>query len=618
MRLVFVSVVIGAFLTLPALAGPNRWTLDGPTGGKVNQFVTDVSVPSIVYAAAQSGLYRSTDSGQHWTGAPEMFGTPVSAVAVTPADPSRVFAATQSGLMRSTDRGATWTNLSPQFLVVYQVAASPSNANVVYIDSNHGLGVSTDGGVTFATAAGTGLAGTGSITAMRVDPQVPTTVYASLNSYYGVYKSVDSGAHWSAANSGLPTSSLFFAAYSLEIDPANGSTIYIVGQGGVYKSADGGGSWNALNLGKEIGYAYSLAVNRSSPSMLFAATANGLFRSGDGGAHWSELGSTFNVTGVAINSFDGTSVVTSADFKVYRSTDGGVTMQESSGGLTAFSVNAIAVDPHDPFKVYAGGPQGIYKSSDHGKTWSLTGRQASALAIDATDSNTLYMLFFTALYRSVDSGATWEGFSEGLPNNATTAIASAPGIHGRIYAVAGGTIYRRDGEQPWSSLTTGLPANGVLFIAFDPSNGQSMFAGTSDALFRSANGGNTWSGVSLPAGFSPSGMAIDPFDSRHQFVWSLGSMFVTNDGGSAWSPAETGFLNTIVFDPSTRGRVYRNAAPILTWSNDGGKTWARRDYGLGPIGGAILAIGGDGTLFKGGPDGGVYVFESGRRRAAGR
>jgi photosystem II stability/assembly factor-like uncharacterized protein len=615
MRLLRAALLIASFLAVPALAGLNRWTLDGPAGGKVTQFVADVSAPSTVYAATQSGLYRSADSGQHWTVVPEMFGVPVVNVAVTPADPSRVFAATQSGLFRSSDRGATWTNVSPRSLVAYRLAVSPSNANVLYLDSNRGFGVSTDGGVTFALGAA-GL-GQGGITSLSVDPQVPSTVYASFNSYDGVFKSVDEGAHWSASNSGLPNS-LFFTVYWLEVDPSNGNTIYAAGQGGVYKSTDGGGSWSALNLGTPIGYAYSLSINRFAPSMVFAATANGLFRSNDGGAHWSALAATFNVSSIGITSTDGMSIVTSADFKVSRSSDGGATLQESSSGLTAFSVNAIVTDPRDPSTVYAGGPPGIFKSRDHGRTWSLTGREAKALAIDATDSNTLYMLFLTALYRSVDGGATWDGFSNGLPDNATSAIATPPAIHGRLYAVAGGVIYRRDGEQPWTALTTGLPANGVIFIGFDPSNGQSMFAATASALFRSSDGGNSWSAASLPQGFSPSGLVIDPFDVRHQFVWSETALYVTTDGGSTWSSVPTAFLNTIVFDPTTRGRVYRNAAPTLGWSNDGGKTWARLDYGLGPLSGAVLAIGRDGTLFKGGPEGGVYVYEFGRRRAAGK
>lgn len=555
-------------------------------------------------------MFRSTDAGQHWVAVPEMLGDPVYAVAVTAADPAEVFAATYAGLMKSSNRGETWTNLSP-FPLSLLVAVSPSNAEVVYTVQSSGPKVSTDGGVTFGSV-GTGLA-VAPITALRVDPQTPTTVYASLNSNDGVYKSVDAGAHWSPANHGLPG-----VVYSLEIDPVSGNTIYAVGQGGVYKSTDGGGSWGALNLGTPIGYAYSLAINRSSPSMLFAATANGLFRSADGGSHWTALALTFNVSAVAINTSDGMSIVASADYKNYRSTDGGATVQESSVGLTAFQANAIVVDPNDSSTVYAGGPQGIFQSGDYGRTWSLTGRAATALAIDAADSKTLYLLFLTALYRSSDGGITWDGFSDGLPGGNSNAIASAPGIHGRLYAISGGTIYRRDGEGPWTSLTSGLPENGVAFIAFDPSNGQSVFAASSSGLFKSVDGGNTWSAATLPAGLSPSGLAVDPFDARHQFVWSDASLYVTSDGGANWASVDTIFLSTVVFDRRTRGLVYLNSLATLLGSVDGGKTWARFNYGLGPISGELLVPAVDGTLFKGGVNGGVYVFQFGRRHLVSR
>src|ERR1700747_3086428 len=86
------------FVAFPALAF-NSWSINGPTGGKVNQFVADPAIPSTVYAATQNGLFRSTDAGQHWIAAPAMLGTEVDSVGVSAADPTKVFAATFSGLM---------------------------------------------------------------------------------------------------------------------------------------------------------------------------------------------------------------------------------------------------------------------------------------------------------------------------------------------------------------------------------------------------------------------------------------------------------------------------------------------------------------------------------------
>ena len=93
-----VAIFVVTFVTFPLLAGLNRWTLDGPAGGKVNQFTADPAIPSTLYAA------------------------------------------------------------TPQFTVALQVGVSPSNADVVYLDTTQGgLRTSTDGGLTFGPA-GTGLA----------------------------------------------------------------------------------------------------------------------------------------------------------------------------------------------------------------------------------------------------------------------------------------------------------------------------------------------------------------------------------------------------------------------------------------------------------------------------
>lgn len=608
-----VAIFIVTFVTFPLLAGLNRWTIDGPAGGKVNQFTTDPAIPSTIYAATSNGLYRSADAGQHWIAAPEMAGTTVYNVVVTPADPARVYAATFAGLMRSNDRGLTWTNISPQFTVALQVGVSPSNADVVYlVTTQGGLRASTDGGLTFGSA-GTGLP-VATVSAIRVDPQAPATVYVAFNSEDAMYKSTDSGAHWSAANHGLPG-----VIYALEIDPANGNTLYAAGQGGVHKSTDGGGSWSPLNLGTQTGYAYAVAIDRPTPSTLFAAAANGLFKSVDAGAHWTALGGlTFNVLAVAINSYDGLNLVICADFKVYRSTDGGVMATETANGLTAVSAAAIVTDPNDASTVYVGGMSGIYKSSDYGRTWTSTGRMARGLAIDGTDSRTLYMLFFNALYRSVDGGSTWDGFTTGLPQDSATVIATPPGIHGRIYAINNGFVYRRDGESPFTLLTNNLPPGGVTALAFDPSNGQSVFAVAATGLFTSTDGGTTWHSASIPAGLSPAGVAVDPFDAKHRFLWSDAAAWVTSDSGTSWAPVEWVFKSTLVFDPKTPGRVYRNSAPILHRSEDGGKSWTRLIYGLGPISGELLAIGRDGTLYKGGSDGGVYVYQFGHPRAVRR
>ena len=76
----------------------------------------------------------------------------------------------------------------------------------------------------------------GSISALAVDPQTPTTLYAGTTSA-GVFKSTDGGTHWRAVNAGLGATTV----RALAIDPQTPTTLYAATwDRGIFKSTDGG------------------------------------------------------------------------------------------------------------------------------------------------------------------------------------------------------------------------------------------------------------------------------------------------------------------------------------------------------------------------------------------
>src|SRR3989454_748999 len=85
----------------------------------------------------------------------------------------------------------------------------------------------------------------GSISALAVDPQTPTTLYAGTTSA-GVFKSTDGGTHWRAVNAGLGATTV----RALAIDPQTASALYAATWGGgVFKSTDGGANWSGISSG---------------------------------------------------------------------------------------------------------------------------------------------------------------------------------------------------------------------------------------------------------------------------------------------------------------------------------------------------------------------------------
>jgi hypothetical protein len=87
-----------------------------------------------------------------------------------------------------------------------------------------------------------------------------------------LFKSVDGGGSWSAANVGLTTT--FIPA--LAVDPLNPATVYAGTNRGVFKSVDGGGSWSAINTGLTSNtLIQALVIDPIVPTTVYAATLGG-------------------------------------------------------------------------------------------------------------------------------------------------------------------------------------------------------------------------------------------------------------------------------------------------------------------------------------------------------
>jgi hypothetical protein len=225
----------------------------------------------------------------------------------------------------------------------------------------------------------------------------------------GVFKSIDSGANWSASNAGFPppvcgeTSCLVPTVSALVVDPKTPAILYAGTYVGVFKSTDGGSFWSASNRGLADLFVIALTVDPQTPATLYAAMWDGVFKSIDGGAHWNVSDTGLPHCFLGFEDFEPVPCVFS-----------------------------LTVDPQTPATVYAGTSIGVFKSTDGGAHWSfsMTGIEranVSAVAMDPQAPATLYAATRGAgVFRSTDGGQSWTSFNVGLFDLFFTALQVSP------------------------------------------------------------------------------------------------------------------------------------------------------------------------------------------------
>ncbi|HWT01381.1 MAG TPA: SBBP repeat-containing protein [Pyrinomonadaceae bacterium] len=306
-----------------------------------------------------TALFKTTDATGSWN--PSDTGLTAATVfdlAFAPNNPSVIYAAADTGIFKSTDGGANWATTGaappPPFI---RLAVSPANASVVYLTTNNGVYKSTDGGASWSPS---GLAGF-QTRAIAINPSSPSILYASaIPGSSAVFKSTDGGATWNTLPP-LSNSSIVFIG-TIIIDPATPSTVYAGTQRGLYKSTNSGASWSLLNFGSFTQPAINAAViDPNNSQTLYAAASTGIFRTTNGGANWTKINPSTPMPQMLFLALDSanplTIYVANRTGAIFKTTDGGANWAFLTNTPTS-SINALLIDPTDASKIYLGGASG--------------------------------------------------------------------------------------------------------------------------------------------------------------------------------------------------------------------------------------------------------------------
>ncbi len=605
------------------------WTTGGPETGVLHHLSRARSDADVLYAGAKVGIYKSADDGGIWarTGFPDLTAR---SLAVSPDSAAVLFAGTEEdGIYRSTDGGRTWTHKGLADARVNSIAIDPTDPQIVFAGTGWRFTAwpeeivavfrSPDGGETWQEVLAEG---TGAIEVVHVDPQDASIVYATgepwnYSPWYnadGFWKSTDGGFTWSTSHLGAdPWNSEEVTALTMTETGATPPVLYATAPGGLvddlFKSTDRGVTWSATDAPWVYSNPpWSLAVAPGDPDLVFVGTRSGsgsVYKSTDGGGVWQTLsvGPRAAPSSLLIDPRDYGHVSSAyPGAGVFQSDDGGATWAATNGGLTAADVTDVDVHPTASGTVLAAAASSfLSESPSTGTTWNdLTAGpfDADAVTYDPSNPATLWAGqgrgYTTSLrvYKSTDGGANWTDITflsiGGGQSVGVTDLWVDPNDSDILLVAVGGSVGGAAGVYRTNNGGTSWIDAGPIWtttLAGDPNLPGVVYRGTrqSGYVFRSANGGATWTTISsAPFSGNVTDIAVD--SNSDVYVTTETTLFRWD--GATWAeiPGLPSRPDSVTVDTSaTPGEVYVGTASDGVLKHAGGGVWTPFNDGLGNL-----------------------------------
>ncbi len=189
----------------------------------------------------------------------------------------------------------------------------------------------------------------------------------------------------------------------------------------------------------------------------------------------------------------------------------------------------------------------------------------------------------SVVFRSVDNTQTFVKAGSGLPAVGPSFLVVDPLNPDVVYAAAknANELFKTtDGGVSWSSVT--LPDMSVVeAIAIDPSNTSRLYLGTGQGFYRSTDDGSTWTSAAVGQTPGASAIVINPQTPSDLFaIGGSGTVFASTDFGSTWTlsfnPGNGGQIQGLAIDPLNPLNLYAtsNESGVFK-SSDGGHTWSQ-------------------------------------------
>lgn len=458
----------------------------------------------------------------------------------------------------------------------------------------------------------------GGITTMTIHPQTAGLVFAGGES---VVRTDNNGSLWKSFNLGKDV--------VVRVNPKDPNMI-VAAHLAVFQSNDKGQRWKFVSNNKFQGDALiDFEFNPNTPTTLYGVTwDHGVLKSLDGGKSWQpknaglsykHCNGCYDTPRIEVDPSNGNTLyVLLPSRKVFKSVNGGDSWQSASNGLNlANMVAALAIDPSNPKILYAGGDDGIFKTTDGAATWVSTNChcQATDVAVDAANPQSVYVAYL-GIVRSNDGGKTWKQIYLPAPAGYLATVAA---LRNQVFAgTLGGGIFRSvNGGTAWTAVNNGVNSLNAIHLTATAQRAGLMFTDGNGVLYRSINGGNTWDIPKSAAPLNGNEVRIHPLNANLVVAASCCcAPAISINGGSTWRCNQNFEFSSynVVLDPRSQQILYLTSHEQgVAKSTDQGHSVKLVNSGLTDLSVTSIAISpsDSNTLFVGTSSGKVFKTTSG-------
>ncbi len=549
---------------------------------------------NMVYAGTGSGIWKSTDGGDHWLqmtdGFPHDDKVGRIGLTIAPSQPNTLYASIDD-----------WTPLPPDQREAGDGPLSPARLKTMGKDEFlrqdpqqiERFIRESDLDTDLTAAKLLAMVKDGTVTMDQLRRQLSDANADLFNTDIEglvVYRSDDGGAHWRKTNE-KPLRDVYYTyGYyfgQIRVAPNDPDHVYAEGLP-LIESKDGGKTWSGLNdESVHVDY-HELLIDPADSLRMLVGNDGGANITYDGGTHWQKFGN------LPVGQFYSVTWDMADPYNVYGGLQDNGAMMGSSrtdwqradnwkdvGGGDGMYVQ---VDPRDNKTIYAGFQFGFYtRTGPDGEhevrprpafgTTPLRWNWTTPIALSSHNQDILYM-GANKLFRSLDKAESWAAISPDLstskhrgnvPYATITTLAESPKTFGMLWAGTddGHVWVTRDGGMQWSEIDGALPQRWVSRVEpshFDEQRAYVSLNGYRDDditpyLYRSDDLGKHWTDISH--GLPDEAINVvreDPVNADVLYVGTDRGVYVSLDRGKSWLSLQANLPNVPVHDLAVHPR----------------------------------------------------------------